>query len=37
VEAEPAQPIEIDGDDQPPGWLEARVLPGALKVLGPSS
>ena len=21
VEAEPAQPIEIDGDDQPPGWL----------------
>ena len=29
VEAEPAQPIEIDGDDQPPGWLEARVLPGA--------
>ena len=37
VEAEPAQPIEIDGDDQPPGWLEARVLPGALKVLGPAS
>jgi diacylglycerol kinase family enzyme len=37
VEAEPAQPIEIDGDDQPPGWLEARVLPGSLKVLGPAS
>jgi diacylglycerol kinase (ATP) len=37
VEAEPAQPIEIDGDDEPPGWLEARVLPGALKVLGPAS
>ncbi len=37
VEAEPAQPIEIDGDEQPPGWLEARVLPGALKVLGPAS
>ena len=37
VEAEPAQPIEIDGDDQPPGWLEARVLPGALKVLRPAS
>jgi diacylglycerol kinase family enzyme len=36
VEAEPAQPIEIDGDDEPPGWLEARVLPGALKVLGSS-
>jgi diacylglycerol kinase (ATP) len=33
VEAEPAQPIEIDGDDQPAGWLEARVLPGSLRVL----
>jgi diacylglycerol kinase (ATP) len=36
VEAEPAQPIEIDGDDQPPGWLEARVLPAALTVLEPA-
>jgi diacylglycerol kinase (ATP) len=35
VEAEPAQPIQIDGDDEPPSWLEARVLPGALTVLVP--
>ncbi len=33
VEAEPVQPIQVDGDDEPPGWLEARVLPGALTVL----
>ena len=34
VTAEPAQPIETDGDHQPPGWLEAHVVPGALTVLG---
>jgi len=34
VEADPVQPIQVDGDDEPPGWLEARVLPGALTVLG---
>ena len=37
VEADPVQPIQVDGDDEPPGWLEARVLPGALTVLGPAS
>ena len=34
LEAEPSQPIETDGDDHPPGWLEAKVLPAALAVLG---
>ena len=34
VTAEPAQPIETDGDHQPHGWLEARVVPRALTVLG---
>ena len=33
IVAEPAQPIETDGDPHPPGWLEASVLPGALTVL----
>jgi diacylglycerol kinase (ATP) len=36
IVAEPAQPIETDGDPHPPGWLEASVLPGALTVLAPS-
>jgi diacylglycerol kinase (ATP) len=35
VEAEPAQPIETDGDTHPPGRLEAEVIPGALTVLVP--
>jgi diacylglycerol kinase (ATP) len=35
IVAEPAQPIETDGDPHPPGWLEASVLPGALQVLAP--
>jgi diacylglycerol kinase family enzyme len=35
IEAEPAQPIEIDGDAQSTGWLEANVLPAALTVLAP--
>lgn len=34
IEALPAQPIEVDGDPHPSGWLEARVLPAALTVLG---
>ena len=37
IEAEPAQPIEIDGDAQEAGWLEANVLPAALTVLTPPS
>jgi diacylglycerol kinase (ATP) len=36
VEADPVQPIQVDGDQEPPGWLDARVLPGALTVLGPA-
>lgn len=36
IEADPAQPIEVDGDHHPPGWLEARILPSALAVLGPT-
>jgi diacylglycerol kinase (ATP) len=35
IEATPAQPVETDGDVHPPGRLEARVLPGALRVLVP--
>jgi diacylglycerol kinase family enzyme len=35
IEADPAQPIEVDGDPQSAGWLEADVLPGALTVLAP--
>ena len=34
--AEPAQPIETDGDSHPPGRLEATVIPGALTVLVPA-
>ena len=37
VESVPAQPVETDGDPHPPGWLEARVLPGALHVLAPGA
>ncbi len=35
IAAEPAQPIETDGDAHPPGRLEASVIPGALTVLVP--
>ena len=35
IEAEPAQPIETDGDPHPAGRLEARVVPGGLTVLAP--
>ena len=37
VEADPPQPIQTDGDHHPPGWLEATVRPGALKVVVPST
>lgn len=35
IEAEPAQPIETDGDHHPAGRLEARVVPGAISVVTP--
>ena len=35
IEAEPAQPIEIDGDHQPAGRLEARIVPAAITVVVP--
>lgn len=35
IDAEPAQPIETDGDPHPAGRLEARVVPGGLTVLAP--
>jgi diacylglycerol kinase family enzyme len=34
IEAYPSQPVETDGDDHPPGWLEAKVRPATLAVLG---
>lgn len=37
VASVPAQPVETDGDPHPAGWLEARVLPGALHVLVPGA
>ncbi len=33
VEADPAQPIETDGDHHAPGRLEARVVPQAISIL----
>ena len=36
IDAEPAQPIETDGEAHPAGRLEASVIPGALTVLVPS-
>jgi diacylglycerol kinase family enzyme len=35
IEADPPQPIQVDGDHFGASWLEATVLPGALTVLGP--
>jgi diacylglycerol kinase family enzyme len=35
IEADPAQPIETDGDHHPPGILEAEVVPAALTVIVP--
>ena len=36
IEAEPAQPIETDGDHHPPASLEVSVVPGAVSVLVPA-
>ncbi|MFL5647451.1 MAG: diacylglycerol/lipid kinase family protein [Chloroflexota bacterium] len=36
IDAEPAQPIETDGDPHPPGRLEASVIPAALTILVPN-
>ncbi len=36
VDAEPAQPTQIDGDVHDTGWLEAQVVPGALTLLVPA-
>ena len=36
IEAEPLQPIEIDGDNHPPTNLEVSVVPGAVSVLVPT-
>ncbi len=35
IEAEPPQPIEVDGEALPAGRLEASVLPGAISILVP--
>ncbi len=38
IEAEPANHVQTDGDSHAPGWLAARVVPAAIRVLvGPSS
>jgi diacylglycerol kinase (ATP) len=34
VEMTPAAPTQVDGDAYPPAWLEARVEPGALRIIG---
>ena len=36
VEADPAQPIETDGDHHAPARLEARVMPQAISILSPA-
>ncbi len=33
VEVTPPAPTQVDGDPYPPAWLDARVLPGALRIL----
>ena len=33
IETDPPQPVETDGDPHPPGWLTARVIPGAITLL----
>jgi diacylglycerol kinase family enzyme len=35
IEADPLQPIEIDGDNHPPTNLDVSVIPGAVSVLAP--
>jgi diacylglycerol kinase (ATP) len=38
IESFPPEPIEVDGDHHPAGWLEVRTLVGALDVLvGPAA
>jgi diacylglycerol kinase family enzyme len=34
VEMTPAEPTQVDGDAYPPAWLEARVEPGAIRIIG---
>ena len=34
VEMTPAAATQVDGDAYPPAWLEARVEPGALRIIG---
>lgn len=33
IEADPPEPIEVDGDHHRPGWLEVRTLVGAIEIL----
>jgi diacylglycerol kinase (ATP) len=33
VEMTPAAPTQVDGDPYPPAWLDARVVPGALRII----
>ena len=35
ITSTPPQPVEIDGDPHPPGWLAARVAPAGVTVLVP--
>jgi diacylglycerol kinase family enzyme len=35
VEVEPAGPTQVDGDAFPAAWLQARVRPGALRIIRP--
>jgi diacylglycerol kinase family enzyme len=34
VEMTPAAATQVDGDAYPPAWLDARVEPGALRIIG---
>ena len=34
VEMTPAGPTQVDGDAYPPAWLDARVEPGTLRIIG---
>jgi diacylglycerol kinase family enzyme len=36
ITSTPSQPVEIDGDVHPPGWLRARVAPSGVTVLVPN-
>jgi diacylglycerol kinase family enzyme len=35
VEVSPPAPTQVDGDPYPPAWLEARIRPGALRIIRP--